>query len=122
MGDMENKRGTKRKVPKVNTSTPHSSTSKNRKIAGENPVVNAVSPTSTSRHQISITSPLPSTSSDYHQSSGPSGYPKFQGQAKKKKEYEGDRLQQSQHDKVPRTAVHPTTVETDLDVGSRTFF
>jgi hypothetical protein len=122
MGDMENKRGTKRKVPKVNNSTPHSSTSKNRKTARENPVVNAVSPTSTSRHQISITSPLPSTSSDYHQSSGPSGYPKFQGQAKKKKGYEEDRLQQSQHEQVPRTAVHPTTVETELDVGSRTFF
>jgi hypothetical protein len=89
-------------------------------IAGENPVVNAVSPTSNSRHPISITSPLPS-SSDYHQSSGPSGYPKFQGQAQKKKRYEEDRLQQSQHDQVPRTAVHPSTVETEMDGGSRTF-
>jgi hypothetical protein len=54
MGDMENKRGTKRKVPKVNTSTAHRSTSKNRMIAGENPVVNTVSPTRNSRHPISI--------------------------------------------------------------------
>ena len=155
MGDMDQKPGTKRKVPEVSevsvvandyefeenettrsggnyqatgysrsrhTSSPHSSTSKNGMIAGENPVVNAVSTTSTSRRPLSITSPLPSTSSDYHQSSGPSGYPKFQGQAKKKKGYEEDRLQQSQHEQVPRTAVHPTTVETELDVGSRTFF
>jgi hypothetical protein len=101
MGDMDQKPGTKRKVPEVpevsevsvvandyeleenettrsggnyqatgysrsrHTSSPHSSTSKNGMIAGENPVVNALSTTSTSRRPLSITSPLPSPSPGY---------------------------------------------------------
>ena len=65
------------------TSSPQSSTSRNGMILEENPVANAVSPTSTSRRPPSITSPTPPPSPGYRQSSEPPANPKFQGQAQK---------------------------------------
>lgn len=52
-------------------------------ILEENPVANAVSPTSNSRRPPSITSPSPPPLPGYRQSSEPPAHPKFQGQAQK---------------------------------------
>jgi hypothetical protein len=103
------------------TSSPHSSTSKNGMIAGENPVVNAVSTTSTSRRPQSITSPLPSPSPGYRRVQN---HPVIlNSKDKRRRRKNTKRIACNNHNMI-RFLERPFiryTVETEMDGGSRTF-